>query len=133
MHINLQLLDCIYMISAMLLEIPNIAENQFSVNKKIISKNFIKMIDQYDSKGFYLAPENYRDNIVFAAKHLNKSNWAKAIHYIFDIKLVSNMPEFQNQEFKTLIVYKFKESALKAFLCRASKHYSSFSLQSLNE
>jgi translation initiation factor 3 subunit C len=27
MHINLQLLDCIYMISAMLLEIPNIAEN----------------------------------------------------------------------------------------------------------
>ena len=27
MHINLQLLDCIYMITAMLLEIPNIAEN----------------------------------------------------------------------------------------------------------
>lgn len=56
------------MITAMLLEIPNIAENQFSVNKKIISKNFKKMIDQYDSKAYYLAPESYRDNIVFAAK-----------------------------------------------------------------
>ena len=33
------------MISAMLLEIPNIAENQYSVNKRIISKNFKKMID----------------------------------------------------------------------------------------
>ena len=68
MHINLQLLDCTYMISAMLLEIPNIAENQYSVNKRIISRTFKKMIEQYDSKAFYLAPENYRDNIVFAAK-----------------------------------------------------------------
>ena len=76
------------MISAMLLEIPNIAENQYSVNKKIISKNFKKLIDLYDSRGFYLAPENYRDNIVFAAKHLNKSNWKKAIEHIFSIKLI---------------------------------------------
>lgn len=52
----------------MLLEIPNIAENQYSVNKKIISKNFKKLLDFYDNKAFYLAPENYRDNIVFAAK-----------------------------------------------------------------
>lgn len=56
------------MITAMLLEIPNIAENQYSVNKKIISKNFKKLIDQYDSRAFYLAAENYRDNLVFAAK-----------------------------------------------------------------
>ena len=33
------------MITAMLLEIPNVAENQFSVNKRIISKNFKKLID----------------------------------------------------------------------------------------
>lgn len=33
------------MITAMLLEIPNIAENQYIVNKKIISKNFKKLID----------------------------------------------------------------------------------------
>ena len=52
MHINLQLLDCIYMISAMLLEIPNIAENQFLVNKKVISKNFKKLIETYDLKAF---------------------------------------------------------------------------------
>jgi len=68
MHINLHQLDCIYMITAMLLEIPNIAENQYSVNKKVISKNFKKLIDSYDAKAFYLAAENYRDNLVFAAK-----------------------------------------------------------------
>jgi competence protein ComGC len=68
MHINLQLLECVYMISAMLLEIPNIAENQYTVNKKVISRNFKKLIETYDAKAFQLAPENYKDQIVYAAK-----------------------------------------------------------------
>ena len=83
MHINLQLLECVYMITAMLLEIPNIAENQFLVNKRVISKTFKKLIEQYDAKAFQLAPENYRDNIVYAAKQLNKSNWKQALDHIF--------------------------------------------------
>lgn len=29
------------------------------------------MIEQYDSRTFYLTAETYRDNIVFAAKELN--------------------------------------------------------------
>ena len=52
MQINLHLLDCIYMIAAMLLEIPNIAENQYLVNKRVISKNFKKLVEQYDAKAF---------------------------------------------------------------------------------
>jgi hypothetical protein len=40
------------MIAAMLLEIPNIAENQFLVNKRVISKSFKKLIEMYDSKAF---------------------------------------------------------------------------------
>lgn len=115
----------------MILEIPNIAENQYSVNKKIISKNFKKLIDLYDSKAFYLAAETYRDNIVMAAKSLNRSDWKKAIEHIFSIKIITKMPEFDNEEFKNLLVSKFKESALIAYLCRASKIYTSFSLESL--
>ena len=99
MHINMHLLDCIYMISAMLLEIPNIAENQYSVNKKIISKTFKKLIEYYDSKAFYLAPENYKENIVFAAKQLNKSNWKQAMEHINSIKLIQKMNEFNNCNF----------------------------------
>ena len=133
LHINLQLLDCIYMISAMLLEITNIAENQYSVNKKIISKNFKKLIDQYDQKAFYLAPENYRDNIVFAAKALNKSNWKKAVQHVFNIKLIQKMPEYKDDSFKTALIFRFKQTALKAFLLRAAKSYQSFSFTSLEQ
>lgn len=42
------------------------------------------------------------------------------------------MPEFsEKSDFKETIIFKFKESALKAFLGRASRSYSSFSLKSL--
>jgi translation initiation factor 3 subunit C len=131
MHINLQLLDCIYMISAMLLEIPNIAENQFLVNKKVISKNFKKLIETYDLKAFQLAPENYRDNIVYAAKQLNKSNWKQALEHIFAIKMINKMHEFHNEQFRSTLILRVKEAALKAFLCRSARSYESFGVQSL--
>ena len=117
------------------LEIPNIAENKYSVNKRIISKNFKKLIDIYDAKAFLLAAENYRDNLVFAAKQLNKSNWKEAIEHIFSIKLIQKIPEFQaaDGKFKESLVTKFKEAALKAFLCRGARTYQSFSVESLQK
>lgn len=133
MQINLQQLDCVYMISAMLLEIPNIAENQFLVNKRVISKNFKKLIEQYDAKAFQLAPENYRDQIVYAAKQLNKSNWKQALDHIFSIKLIQKLPDFGDGAFTALLTTRFKETALKAFLCRAARVYESFSFASLQE
>ena len=45
MHINLQLLECVYMIVAMLLEIPNIAENQYLVNNNSMTGQLITMTD----------------------------------------------------------------------------------------
>ena len=86
MQINIQFLECVYLISAMVLEIPNIAENQYLVNKRVISKNFKRLIELYDSKAFQLAPENQRDQIVYAAKLLNKSNWKQALNVVFSIK-----------------------------------------------
>lgn len=72
--------------------------------------------------------------MVFAAKQLNKSNWKAAIDHIFSIKLIQKMPEFTSptSSFKDTLVYKFKEAALKAFLCRGARNYHSFGLESLS-
>lgn len=51
LHINLETLDSVYMTTSMFLEIPNISENRFNIQKSVISKNFRKLIDQYDQKG----------------------------------------------------------------------------------
>lgn len=48
--------------------------------------------------------------------------------------MIQKMPEFTTDDtFKTLIETRFKETALKAFLCRAARTYDSFSISSMSE
>lgn len=51
LHLNWETVECVYMVTSMFLEIPNIYANKFLIQKKVISKNFRKLIDQYDQKG----------------------------------------------------------------------------------
>ena len=39
-HVNLELLECIYLVSAMLLEIPYMAAHEFDARRRMISKQF---------------------------------------------------------------------------------------------
>jgi translation initiation factor 3 subunit C len=45
LHINLEFLDCVYMTTSMFLEIPNLSENKFTVQKNVINRNFRKLIE----------------------------------------------------------------------------------------
>ncbi|CAG0914274.1 unnamed protein product [Notodromas monacha] len=40
MHINLELLECVYLVSAMLMEIPYMAAHEFNARRRLISKSF---------------------------------------------------------------------------------------------
>ena len=40
MHINLELLECVYLVAAMLLEIPYMAAHEFDARRRMISKQF---------------------------------------------------------------------------------------------
>lgn len=45
------MIESVYMTTSMFLEIPNISENRFVIQKKVINRNFRKLIEQYDQKG----------------------------------------------------------------------------------
>ena len=45
MHINLELLECVYLTTSMLLEIPNLAASYHDQRKKIISKYYRRLYD----------------------------------------------------------------------------------------
>jgi len=59
----------------MMLEVPNLIQNRFTIQKNVINKNFRKLIEQYDLKGIQFAAQNSRDYIVLAARYLNQSRW----------------------------------------------------------
>ena len=116
MQVNLEQLDCVYMITSMMLEVPNISENRFNIAKKVISRNFRKLIEMYDQKGVQFVPSTSRDHIVAAARHLHKSKWQEAYHSISQLKFLSKLEEFTSGNLKTQLMQKFKEICLEIYL-----------------
>jgi len=133
LQINLEVLDCVFMTTSMLLEIPNISQNKFTIKQNVISRNFRKLIDQYDSKGIQFMAQNSRDYIVFAARNLHQSHWQEAFNNISQIKIFQKMPEFQNGSLKAALLNRFKEEALRIFMIESQNQYESLSIQRLKD
>lgn len=51
LQINLELIESVYFVTSMMLEVVNISQNRFTIQKKVISRNFRKLMDFYDAKG----------------------------------------------------------------------------------
>ena len=52
MHINLELLECVYLVSSMLLEIPSMALHAHDPKRRVISKSFRRMLDYNERQVF---------------------------------------------------------------------------------
>ena len=87
MQLNTELVDFVYLLSAMLLEIPNLSAHQHSINKSVISKPFRKLMESYERQLFNGPPDYYRDNVVYAARALYESDWKRAMELIAAVRL----------------------------------------------
>jgi translation initiation factor 3 subunit C len=128
LQINLEHVEVVYMTTSMLLEIPNISENKFTVQRDVISRNFRKLIEQYDQKGMQFVPQTSRDKIVEAARALHKSDWTEAFKRISAINMFSRLEEFQRGQLKEQLLNAFKDAALKIFVIESESQYESFSI-----
>lgn len=95
MHINLELLECVYLTCSMLLEIPSMAAAGPDAKKKVISKPFRRLLEYNERQVFSGPPENTRDHIMGAAKALAAGEWEKSRELIVAIKIWELMPEQQ--------------------------------------
>lgn len=48
MHINLDLLECCHLTSAMLLEVPNMAQESTELRKRVLSRHFRRFVDIFN-------------------------------------------------------------------------------------
>jgi len=92
MHINLELLECIYLVASMLLEIPSMAANAHEARKVIISRPFRRLLDFSLKQPFNGPPENVRDHIMGASKKLLKGDWKAATTLINAIPIWDLLP-----------------------------------------
>nr|POF13185.1 eukaryotic translation initiation factor 3 subunit c [Quercus suber] len=131
MHINLELLECVYLTCSMLLEIPTLAQAGSSpdLKKRVISKSYRRMLEYHERQIFTGPPENTRDHVMQASKALAAGEWKKAAEFITSIKIWDLLPK--NAEIKNMLEQQIQEEGLRTYLFTYAPFYDTLSVDNL--
>ncbi|KAF2098079.1 eukaryotic translation initiation factor 3 subunit C [Rhizodiscina lignyota] len=131
MHINLELLECVYLTCSMLLEIPLLAQVGSSpdIRKRIISKTYRRLLEYHERQIFTGPPENTRDHVMQASRALAAGEWKKAADYINSIKIWELMA--QSATIKDMLSEQIQEEGLRTYLFTYAPYYDTLSVATL--
>ena len=131
MHINIELVECVYLVASMLLEVPQLAraDGNADLRKQITNRTFRRLLETAERQPFTGPPENKRDHVMHASKALLNNDWKKCIELIQSIKIWSLLPN--EKAVKDMLASKIQEQALRTYLFTSARYYSNISLESL--
>lgn len=131
MHINLELLECVYLTSSALLEVPLMAQTSSApeLRRRMISKTFRRMLDYNERQIFTGPPENTRDGVIAGAKALAAGDWKLSASTFAAIKIWDLMP--QPDKIKAMLSRQTQEEGLRTYLFTYAPYYDSLSISSL--
>jgi len=139
MHINLELLECVYLVSAMLMEVPYMAAHEFDARRRMISKSFHYQLRnsalKYDLLG---PPELMREHVVAASKAMRRGDWRACRDFVIDKTMNAkvwdrfyNGDEARADKVRAMLTRKIQEETLRTYLFSYSNVYDSVSMVTL--
>lgn len=131
MHINLELMECVYLTSAMLLEIPYIAAAETEGRRRMISKSFHHQLKHHEKQLLVGPPESMREHVVAATHSMKRGDWRQCKEYILSIKAWDLFIDVE--PVKTLLTRKIQEETLRTYIFAYGEIYDTLSLQSLSD
>uniref|UniRef100_A0A8U8C1B9 Eukaryotic translation initiation factor 3 subunit C n=1 Tax=Geospiza parvula TaxID=87175 RepID=A0A8U8C1B9_GEOPR len=91
MHVNLELLECVYLVAAMLLEIPYMAAHEFDARRRMISKQFHHQLRVGERQPLLGPPESMREHVVAASKAMKTGDWRRCHRFVVNEKMNSKV------------------------------------------
>ncbi|XP_068099963.1 eukaryotic translation initiation factor 3 subunit C-like protein isoform X2 [Hyperolius riggenbachi] len=125
MHINLELLECVYLVSAMLLEIPYMAAHEFDARRRMISKQFHHQLRVGERQPLLGPPESMREHVVAASKAMKMGDWKTCRNFIINEKMNGKVWDLfpEADRVRNMLVRKIQEESLRTYLFTYSSVY----------
>ncbi|VDD79948.1 unnamed protein product [Mesocestoides corti] len=136
MHINTELIETVYLISATLQEMPALAASQDNdIRTRVFSKAFMMALRIHDRATLIGPPETPKDHVIAASKAMRLGNWRSCLKFIFNPKMDAKIwVLFYNANgVKKMLESKIKEECLRCYLFTFSSVHESISLSRLAE
>ena len=134
MHINLELLECVYLVSAMLIEIPYMAAHEFDARRRMISKSYYQQLRSSERQALVGPPESMREHVVAASKAMRNGDWEKCRDFIINPKMNAKVWDlfYEADKVRAMLARKIQEETLRTYLFTYSKVYNSISIVSFS-
>ncbi|XP_063388590.1 eukaryotic translation initiation factor 3 subunit C [Cydia fagiglandana] len=133
MHINLELLECVYLVSAMMIEIPYMAAHEFDARRRMISKTFYQNLRASERQALVGPPESMREHAVAAARAMRRGDWRACLDYIVNEKMNAKVWDLMvgADNVRAMLGRLIREESLRTYLFTYAHVYASLSLKSL--
>lgn len=134
-HINLEILECVYLVSAMLIEIPYMAAHEFDARRRMISKSFHHQLKNSERQSLVGPPESMREHVVAASKAMRNGNWKQCRTLLLNDKMNAKVWDLFHDadHVRNMLGLKIQEESLRIYLFTYSHVYDSISLVKLSE
>jgi len=134
-HINLEMLECVYLVSAMLIEIPYMAAHEFDARRRMISKSFHHQLKNSERQSLVGPPESMREHVVAASKAMRNGDWKKCRNLLLNEKMNAKVWDLFHDadHVRNMLGLKIQEESLRTYLFTYSHVYDSISLVKLAE
>uniref|UniRef100_A0A0N4ZUJ8 Eukaryotic translation initiation factor 3 subunit C n=1 Tax=Parastrongyloides trichosuri TaxID=131310 RepID=A0A0N4ZUJ8_PARTI len=130
MHINLELMECVFLICCMLLDVPSMALGEYDVRKRTLCRSFLSQLKFSERSALIGPPENSREHVVAAARAMLTGDWKKCRQYLINEKMnVKVWNLFRNSDqVKGMVVSRIQEESLRTYLLMYTTVYETISL-----
>merc|ERR1712223_873843 len=134
-HINLEMLECVYLVSAMLLEIPYMAAHEFDARRRMISKSYYQQLRSSERQALVGPPESMREHVVAASKAMRNGDWRKCRDFIINAKMNAKVWDlfYEADKVRAMLARKIQEETLRTYLFTYSKVHNSISIVTLGQ